>query len=52
MTLNSIYFCSPPGRPVWLTLKLGANELGETVRIWEEATGRGLVGFDSERVGG
>lgn len=43
MNLNSIAFCSPPGRPVWLKLKLGVNRLGEAVRIWDEATGRGLT---------
>lgn len=29
--------------PVWLKLKLGANRLEETVKIWDKATGRGVV---------
>lgn len=39
MNLKSIPFCSP----VWLKWKSGNNRLGQTVRLWEEATGRGLV---------
>lgn len=39
MHLKSTSFCSP----LWLELKLGDKGLGQTVRLWDEATGRGLV---------
>lgn len=43
MTLNSIDLCSPPGKLVWLTLKSGANKLGETGRIWEKPQEEGWL---------